>query len=98
MKLDIFHAVKRISDKIPKRHPLRNDCMRDLSMVFRDPQDSGESRLMDTPAPSVLIGQLDKFLQSGIKQSIKVESFVTFSCKRSSEPKAAYVKRMLNRN
>ena len=32
MKLDIFHAVKRISDKIPKIHPLRNDCVKDLSI------------------------------------------------------------------
>ena len=32
--LDIFHAVKRVSDKIPKRHPLRQECMRDWQMVF----------------------------------------------------------------
>ena len=45
---DVFRAVKRISNKIPKRHPLRNDCMKDLSMVFRDLQDR---RLMETPDP-----------------------------------------------
>ena len=63
VKLDIFHAVKRISDKIPKRHPLRNDCVKYLSMVFRDPQDRGDSRLMETPDPNVLVAQLDVFLQ-----------------------------------
>ena len=36
--LDIFHAVQRISTKIPKRHPYRHECMRDLRLVFRDPQ------------------------------------------------------------
>ena len=71
MKLDIFHAVKRVSDKIPKRHPLRNDCMGDLSMVFRDPQDRGETRLMDTPAPDVLVRQLDIFLQKWDKVEYK---------------------------
>ena len=71
VKLDLFHAVKRISDKIPKRHPLRNDCMRELSTVFRDPQDRGETRLMDTPDPSILIGQSNRFLQKWDKVEYK---------------------------
>lgn len=63
VKLDVFHAVKRISDKISKKHPLRSDCMKDLSMVFRDPLDRGEERHMDTPSPSTLVSQLEAFLQ-----------------------------------
>ena len=63
VKLDIFHAVKRIGDKISKRHPLRNDCMKELSLVFRDPHDGGQTRLMETPTPSVLVRQLDAFLK-----------------------------------
>ena len=63
VRLDVFHAVKRISDKIPKRHPLRHDCMKDLSVVFRDPADRGESRLMDTPSPPILVAQLEIFLR-----------------------------------
>ena len=39
--LDIFHAVKRISDKISKRHSLRAPCMEELKAVFRDPMDKG---------------------------------------------------------
>lgn len=34
--LDLFHAVKRISDKIPKHHKLRLEYMNELRMVFRD--------------------------------------------------------------
>ena len=49
--LDIFHAVKRVGDKIPKRHELRTACMEDLRMVFRDPSDRGADRTMTTPAP-----------------------------------------------
>ena len=44
---DIFHAVKRVSDKIPKRHPLQRECLRDWQMVFR----------------KLLENNLDKFLQ-----------------------------------
>ena len=39
--LDIFHAVKRIGEKIPKRHELRVACMEELRMVFRQPSDRG---------------------------------------------------------
>ena len=61
--LDIFHAVKRVSDKIPKRHPLRQECMRDWQMVFRDPSDLGEKRCSPTPTPLILESNLDKFIQ-----------------------------------
>ena len=52
--LDIFHAVKRIGDKIPKRHELRSACMDELRMVLRDPSDRGLERTMATPAPGWL--------------------------------------------
>ena len=52
--LDLFHAVKRVSDKIPKRHPLRQECVEDLRMVFRDPTDQGVKRTKETPSPDVL--------------------------------------------
>ena len=37
--------------------------MKDLSLVFRDPLDKGESRMMNTPSPSILVEQLERFLQ-----------------------------------
>ena len=37
--------------------------MKDLSVVFRDPLDRGESRMMDTPSPSILVDQLENFLK-----------------------------------
>ena len=39
--LDLFHAVQRISRKIPKRHPFHSAFMRSLTLVFRDPTDVG---------------------------------------------------------
>ena len=47
--LDIFHAVKRVSDKIPKCHLLRRECIRDWQVVFRDPSDLGEKHHCLTP-------------------------------------------------
>ena len=61
--LDIFHAVKRLSDKIPKRNPLRRDCLKELKMVFRDPSDQGEKRTLVTPSPEILQSNIDKFLK-----------------------------------
>lgn len=61
--LDIFHAVKRVSDKIPKRHPLRRECMRDWQVVFRDPSDLGEKRHCPTPSPLIMEKNLDKFVE-----------------------------------
>ena len=46
--LDLFHAIKRLGEKIPKRHPLRSECLRDWKMVFRDPCDKGEKRHFQT--------------------------------------------------
>lgn len=51
VSLDIFHAVKRIGEKIPKRHELRVSCMQELRMVFRQPSDKGIERTMTTPSP-----------------------------------------------
>lgn len=62
VRLDIFHTVKRVSDKIPKRHPLQHECMNEFSMVFRDATDKGIERTKTTPEPTVLVSQLNKFV------------------------------------
>ena len=61
--LDIFHAVQRISTKLSKRHPFHSQCVHDLSLVFRDPTDQGSVRTLETPAPTVLVDNLKKFLR-----------------------------------
>lgn len=48
--LDLFHAVQRVLEKIPKRHKLRQMCAGDFQMVFRNPADKGEERTMATPS------------------------------------------------
>ena len=60
--LDISHAVKRFCEKIPKRHPLRQECIKQWKNVFRDSTDQGETRHLPTPSPAILESNLDKFL------------------------------------
>ena len=42
--LDTFHAVQRITSKLPKRHPYHHECLKSLQLVFRDPSDQGTVR------------------------------------------------------
>ena len=51
--LDLFHAVQRVLEKIPKRHKLRQPCARDFQMVFGNPADRGEDRTMATPSAGI---------------------------------------------
>ena len=52
--LDLFHALQRVSAKIPKKHPYQEECMRDLRLVFRDPSDKGPVRTKVTPTSHIL--------------------------------------------
>ena len=61
VKLDLFHAVQRITSQLPKRHPFFLQCTNDLKMVFRSPTDLGKERKETTPAPAVIIDSLEKF-------------------------------------
>lgn len=60
VKLDLFHAVQRLSSTIPKGTKYRAEILRTYSLVFRDPQELGEQRLLNTPQPEVLIKKLAK--------------------------------------
>ena len=56
VKLDIFHAVQRITKAMSKRHSLYHVCVNDLRMVFRSPTDMGKRRTMTTPdIPQLLL-------------------------------------------
>ena len=59
--LDLFHAIKRVTEKIPKRHSLRSEYINHLCMVFRDTRDRGPERKMKTPDSHVLAKQLKEF-------------------------------------
>lgn len=59
--LDVFHAIQRISKKIPKKHPYNSECLKSLRLVFRQPGDQGKDRTMSTPSIEQLRSQLLAF-------------------------------------
>ena len=62
VKLDVFHAVQRIVQKIPKKHPFYAPCARDMGMVFRDIHDKGQKRTKATPSSSSILANLNSFI------------------------------------
>lgn len=49
IKLDLFHAVQRVTSTLDKRHPLFRSFCDDLRGTFRREGDSGSKRTMSTP-------------------------------------------------
>lgn len=62
VKLDLFHAVQRITKTIPKKHMHASQCLKELSIVFRSDGDCGDKRLFPTPSAEKLLDNLDKFM------------------------------------
>ena len=62
VKLDLFHAVKRIITTLRKKHPLSHQCRQDLQLVFRKYGDSGTQRMEATPEPDVINTKLENFV------------------------------------
>lgn len=69
IKLDIFHAVQRITKKVSKKHSLFFDFISSLKLVFRNPSDMGPNREETTPDPTTLENNLDIFVKrwNGVK-------------------------------
>jgi hypothetical protein len=61
VRLDLFHAVQRITSTIPSRDMFRQDMVRDLRQVFREVHDNGPKRLRNTPTTPVLQAQLNTY-------------------------------------
>lgn len=61
VKLDIFHAVQRVTKTLPKRHQLTKQCVAMFRQVFRKDGDSGEKRMSHTPSPQIILSKLESF-------------------------------------
>ena len=61
IKLDLFHAVQRITTSMDKRHPLYNSCVSELKIVFRQQNDHGPTRTLYTPESEVLLQHITNF-------------------------------------
>ena len=62
VKLDVFHAVQRVSRAMSKKHLLFYACIHDFRMVFRDPSDICKKRTMNTPDEVKMMNNMDNFM------------------------------------
>ena len=62
VKLDLFHAVQLITNMLHKRHPLLQQCMQDLQLVYQQDGDGGVTRMAATPSPEVILSKMNKFV------------------------------------
>jgi len=63
VKLDLFHAVQRITKTLPKKHKYFSQCVQDLRLVFRTKGDCEEKRISNTPSPTVIHQNLIAFVK-----------------------------------
>ena len=68
VKLDLFHAVQRITKTLQKADPLANAFMQEFSQIFRQDDAQGSTRLKNTPDKE----QLEKNLNSLIELWVNV--------------------------
>lgn len=61
IKLDVFHAIQRITKKLPKRHPFFYECKDDLKLIVRQPSDIGQQRKKDTASPECMLTNIKQF-------------------------------------
>lgn len=65
VKLDLLHAVQRVTRKLLKRHPYFHACSQDFQLVMRDTGDHGPLRQQTTPSPETINRNLDHFVENG---------------------------------
>ena len=63
VKLDIFHAVQRVTKAIPKGSEFSKKFTKDLGMIFRQKSDCGEVREMATPSHADILQNVDDFIK-----------------------------------
>ena len=61
VKLDLFHAVQRITKAMSKKHPQFHNCIRDLRLVFRRDGDVSHERQTHTASKETISSKLASF-------------------------------------
>ena len=83
--LDLFHAVQRIVRCMPKRHPMYLQCLQDVKQLFRSPCDKAKERTLSTPAPDILIKNMEWFLQKWQHAQVDGHSILNYKTLREIE-------------
>ncbi|PFX11080.1 hypothetical protein AWC38_SpisGene25459, partial [Stylophora pistillata] len=63
VKLDLFHAIQRVTNMVPKGNEFSRTFCKEFSLVFRQDGDLGDERKMKTPDASVMSKNLDTFCE-----------------------------------
>ena len=65
VKLDLFHAIQRVTSKVPKdrKHYLSSSLIDDFKMIFRAHADQGETRKMETPDKQTIMTNLERLTE-----------------------------------
>ena len=64
VKLDLFHAVQRVSRAMRKQHTLYLPCIRDFKMTLRNSVDRGKWRAKHTPDSDVINRNIEQFMNT----------------------------------
>ena len=76
VKLDLFHAIQRITRSMSKHHTLFMSCVHDFKMSLRNPVDLGKRRTMHTPDSTVI--NIDRFMSAWSRvQDSSTSSIIT---------------------
>ena len=75
VKLDIFHAFKRISTLLSKKHPYFYNCVQDLRLVAKVIMVPHEK--MPTPSPEVLMENMKCFVEKWSAVTLEGASILT---------------------
>ena len=70
IKLDIFHAMQRITRVMSKKHLLFSPCKNDLKMLFRCSSDIAKKRTSATPDSTQILANMEDFVKKWKMQNI----------------------------
>ena len=62
VKLDVFHAIQRVTKTMSKKNNRFQKCMDDLRLVFRQNGDSEHTRKCNTPSPDEINQKMEAFV------------------------------------
>ena len=77
VKLDLFHAVQRVSRAMRKQHTLYLPCIRDFKMTLRNSVDRGKWRAKHTPDSDVINRNIEQFMNTWCMAELSNNDIIT---------------------
>ena len=80
VKLDLFHAIQRVTKSLSKKHKYYHPCLKQLRLILRD-RDEGDIqqiRRKTTPTPDKILKNIDDFISTWEK--VEFNGILTDKC------------------